>query len=319
MTSQRDLQALLAQLDDSSGLAWNEETYDLARASGLDPQERDQYVARLLAHADEGDTRAILTLGELDATRAVDPLLRISAAQGPAAATARRALARLGRGQDVVAEIAQDATRGPSRAVRAAAVMNLGRVGGATAIGALDASLEDSDAIVRQLACDTLVELFGLKQYTLGATGERELRTPLERMKLLLGSDLEALAKIGAAELRDAIGQLQAGKTPAQAGLAWTGSMPAPLRAGLGPALFDDSVELPVDEVATVGGADRRWAEALIAVALERQDVRAPAALARLGAAWTLPALEAAAASAAPGPFADAVEAARQQLRALPG
>ena len=296
-------------------LAWNEETCDLARASGLDADERSEYVRRLLEHAGEGDTRAILTLGELDAKSAIDPLLQIAAAQGPGAPWARRALVQLGRGAAVVAGVADDARRAPSRVVRAAAVVALGRIGGAAAIAALQTCLEDADGVVRQLACDNLVQALGLHQYTLGTDGSRELRTPLERMKLLLGSDLDALVKIGAAELRDACARLAAGQTPEQAGLGWTETMPAPLRAGLGPALFDDSVALPVDDVAKVGGADRRWAEALIAVAPERHDPRAPEALARLGATWTRPALDAAVVGADPGdPFTVAVDAARRAL-----
>lgn len=317
--SQDDLDALLSQLDDPSGLAWNEETYDLARARHLDARERAAYVERLLEHAEKGDRRAILTLGELDAAEAIAPLLKLSGAQGAAASFARRALVRLGRGQEVVSEIAGDALRGPSPTVRAAAVINLGRIGGAAAFAALDAALDDPDAVVRQLAYEGLVRLFGLERYTLGPRGTRELRTPLERMKLLIGSDLAALKQIGATELRDALQRLRSGATPDQAGLVWHETMPAPLRHGLGPALFDDTVALPVDDLLKVDGPDRRWAEALIAIALEREDPRAPDALARLAATWTLPALDAAATRATPGePFHDAVEAARRTLRAAP-
>jgi hypothetical protein len=314
-----DLDALFAQLDDPSDIAWNEETYDLARARSLDATERDAYVARLVKHIDEGDTRAMLTLAELNATQAIDPLLRISAAQGPVSAMARRALVQLGRGQDVVGDVANDAMRGASRTVRAAAVINLGRIGGATALGALDACLEDSDAIVRQLACDNLVQAFGLHKYTLNQSGERELRTPLERMKLLLGSDLSALVKIGADELRGAIQKLQSGQTPEQAGLGWSETMPAALRAAIAPALVDDTVPLPVDELAKVTGPDRKWAEALIAIALQRQDPRAPEALAKLGATWTLPALDAATATADSGSqFYRMADNARRALKRAP-
>jgi hypothetical protein len=67
-------------------------------------------------------------------------------------------------------------------------------------------------------------------------------------------------------------------------------------------ALFDPAAAYPVDEIATLTGVTRRWAETILALRLEHQDPRVPEALARLGAAWTVPALEEVAASEATAP-----------------
>src|SRR5678816_3507979 len=64
------LEQLLQQLADPSGIAWNEETYDLALANTLVGQERAEYVAKLIENAGQGDTHAILTLGHMQVEEA---------------------------------------------------------------------------------------------------------------------------------------------------------------------------------------------------------------------------------------------------------
>lgn len=68
------LALLLHQLSDPSDLSWKDETYDLANARGLSADEHATYVAKLLENARQGDTRAILTLGHLNATEALPDL-----------------------------------------------------------------------------------------------------------------------------------------------------------------------------------------------------------------------------------------------------
>ena len=91
------LDQLLHQLSDPSELSWKDETYDLALAGGLPATERATFVAKLIEHAQQGDTRAILTLGHLKATEAL-PLLQAAAkSQAPWAATASRSGSRTPR------------------------------------------------------------------------------------------------------------------------------------------------------------------------------------------------------------------------------
>jgi hypothetical protein len=82
--------------------------------------------------------------------------------------------------------------------------------------------------------------------------------------------------------------------------------------------LGDVEAPLLVDELCKVDGADRKWIEALLAAGRVREDARLPAALARLDARSTLPALDAVAATAEPGDFRDAVAAARRSLASPP-
>ena len=65
-----DLDELLTQVADQADLAWNDETYDLALARSLSVDDRATYVVALMSNARQGDARAILTLGHLQAEAA---------------------------------------------------------------------------------------------------------------------------------------------------------------------------------------------------------------------------------------------------------
>ena len=166
-----DLDQLLQQIADPSGLAWNEETYDLALARGLSGTDRATYVAKLIDNANQGDTHAILTLGHLNAVEAL-PMLQ-AAAQGnaPWAPTARRALVLLGHGLEVVDAIAHDAVHAPAKMARVAAVLDLPKIGGPVAIAALDQALGDEDSAVRMLAWNGLVAALDLDRWMRSPAG----------------------------------------------------------------------------------------------------------------------------------------------------
>jgi hypothetical protein len=312
-----DLDHLLQQISDPSGIAWNEETYDLALAKGLSKADRATYVAKLIDNARQGDPRAILTLAHLQATEALPMLQAAAHSDDPWAWTARRALVILGRGSEVVDEIAHDAVHEPAKMGRVAAVMDLPKIGGATAITALEQALADPDSAVRMLAWDGLVEVLDLRRLIVSPEGKRDLTTHIELLRVLLSSDLAAFVRMGVDEMRELTKRLKAGATPQSLGIAWIPN-PAPdvfTRVRL--ALFDPDAAYPVDEIAKLTGATRRWAEAILALRLQHQDLRVPGALARLGAAWTLPALEEIAQSAATSPeLRDQATQAARTLRA---
>src|SRR5262249_34965425 len=151
-----DLDRLLQQIANPSELAWNEETYDLALASGLSGADRSTLIAELIDTARIGDTHAILTLGHLQAVEALPMLQAAARSNEPWAPTARRALVLLGHGAEVAQDVAADAIHAPAKMARVAAVMDLPRIGGPIAIAALEHALADEDDAVRMLAWDGL-------------------------------------------------------------------------------------------------------------------------------------------------------------------
>lgn len=286
------LDQLLQQLSDPSELSWKDETYDLALAVGLPAEDRATLVAQLVAQAREGDTRAILTLGHLKATEALLELRAAARSQVPWAPTARRALVLLGKGSDVLAEIARDAVHAPAKMSRVAAVMDLPRIGGAVALAALQEALVDEDSDVRVIAWDALVDALGLAKRIQNPEGVRQLTTEIEVMRVLLASEITALAKLGASGMREVARRLAAGATPQQLGIAWRPQQAESVFADLRQAMFDPEHAFPVGAIAKLKGPARQLAETMIVRCLEEHDPRVPDALVALDAAWTGPALE---------------------------
>ncbi|HEU4728445.1 MAG TPA: hypothetical protein VFT22_11160 [Kofleriaceae bacterium] len=300
----RALDQLLYQMSDRSGIAWNEETYDLALASGLSDAERSTYVAKLIENARRGDTHAILTLGHLHAGEALPMLQAAARSQDPWAGTARRALVLLGHGAEVVDAIAHDAVHATARMGRVAAVMDLPRIGGATAIAALEQALADADATVRMLAWNGLVEALDLDRWIRSPDGTHEKTTHLELLKDFLASDLAAFVRMGVDEMRAITSRLAAGADPASLGLTWIPDPAPEVSDRILQAIVDPDAAYPVDAIARLTGVPRRWAEASLAMRLDQADPdpRVPEALVRLSATWTLPVLEEVARSATISP-----------------
>jgi hypothetical protein len=285
------LDQLLHQISNQAELAWNEETYDLALASGLSGADRSTFVTKLIEAARVGDTHAILTLGNLHANEAL-PMLRVAAkSKDPWAPTARRALVLLGHGAEVVQEVAADAVHAAAKMARVAAVMDLPKIGGATAIAALEQALADQEYEVRMLAWDGLVEAFDLGRLIQNPEGRRELATQVELLRVLLASDIAAFVRMGIDEMRALTKQLRAGAMPQSLGIAWVANPAPDLFGRLRLALFDLDAKYPVDEIAQLTGFARRLAETMIALRM-LDDPRVPDALVQLTASWTTPALE---------------------------
>lgn len=287
------LAELLQQIADASGLAWNDETYDLASARALSFDERDTYVARLMATASEGDPHAILTLGHLEAREAVPMLLAASQTERPWAPTARRALVLLGHGAEVLDGIIDTALHAPSKMARVAAVMDLPTIGGAKAIAAIEQALGDEDSAVRLLAWDGLVAVFGLGRAIRNADGVLEKSSRLTFLQDHLCCDLVSLRRIGIDELRTISRQLGQGASATTLGLLPTPNPDPAIWDEIRVAMFDGEVGYPVGRMARLAGPWRRWAEACLAMRLDqaRPDLRAAGALAQLGATWALPVL----------------------------
>jgi len=286
------LEQLLQQLSDPSELSWKDETYDLAIAVGLSVTDRAAFVTKLIEEANQGDTRAILTLGHVNAVEALPELQRAAKSQDPWAPTARRALVLLGKGADVLAEIAHDAVHSPAKMGRVAAVIDLAQIGGPVAIAALEQALLDDDSDVRVLAWDSLVDALGLTKRIQNPEGVRQLTTEIEVMRVLLGSEMTALVKLGASGMRETSRRLAAGATAQQLGIAWRPKQFEDVFDNLRRAMFEPGQVFPVAEIAALKGPARQLAETMIVRRLEEWDARAPAALVKLDAAWTAPALQ---------------------------
>lgn len=286
------LEQLLHQLADPSGIAWNEETYDLALAGELGEEDRATYVAKLMENAGQGDTHAILTLAHLGAAEALPMLREAATSQQPWAATARRALVVMGHGEEVVDAIVDDALHGKARMGRVAAVMALPAIGGPKAIGALGQALGDADSSVRMIAWNGLVAALDLESLMRSPEGKLEKGTRIELFKDFLASDVAAMVRIGAEGMRATLAMLGAGVSPVTLCVAYQPDPAPQVSDAIVQAIVDRDLEYPVDEIAKLKGLARQWAEAGLALRIESGDERVPAALARLGARWTAPVME---------------------------
>ena len=309
------LDILLKQIDDPSELSWKDETYDLALARDVTGAQRDALLSRLIDAARADDPRAVLTLGYIGAVETLPALLPLAKARLPLAATARRAVVLLGHGNEVIDEIAHDAVHAPAKMLRVAAVMDLAKVGGAKALDALEQALADSEYEVRELAYQGLVAVLGLDRHLRSPDGKLELMTHFELLSVWLGSQIAALRTLGIDGLRELVATLRAGATPESLGIKWIANPAPETFQKIRLALFDAESTYPVDEIKQLSGSPRQWAETMILLRLEHQDARVPDAMARLGAEWTVPALEEVAkAPATPPELRDAL---REGIRTL--
>ncbi len=309
------LAELLQQLADGSQRGWKDETYDVALARSLSAPDRATYVAKLMEAVDRGDGMAALTLGHLNATEAVPMMLALGKSTEGGTSIARRALVLLGRGADVITEIAHDAVSSEDKMERFAAVVDLPKVGGPAAIFALQQALLDEDSDVRVVAWDGLIEAIGIAKRLRNPEGVRELSTEVEVLRVLLGTELIAVAKVGANRMREIAKRLAAGTSPQQLGIAWRARLSPEVFDRIRPAIYDKTIPFPLDDIATLVGVQRQLAEAMIARCLEDWDERAPAALAKLKATWLAPALdELAQSDAVPSPMRDRLAQAARDL-----
>jgi len=313
------LERLLQQLSDPSDLSWKDETYDLVDARALSSADRAVYVAKLIERAQQGDALAIMTLGHLHAKEAVPTLEAAATSTHAWAPSARRALVLLGRGPSVLAQIADDAVHAPSKMHRVAAILDLPKIGGAVAIGALEQALLDAEADVRGIAWDALVDVLGLTKRIENSEGSRQITTDIEVMRVLLGSPIPALVKIGASGMQAVVGRLAAGATPQQLGIAWRPKTAEAVFENLRESMYEPDVPYRIEELSTLKGPERFLAETMIVRRLEQGDERVPDVLVKLGAAWTAPALvELAKSPATPSELQNKLAGAARALASMP-
>lgn len=281
---------LLEQIADPSALNWKDETYDLALARDVSGEERTTLVAHLVAAARNDDPRAVLTLGYIGASETLPALLFLAKTANPMARTARRAVVLLGHGRDVIEQIVHDAKESSAMMDRVAAVLDLAKVGGDRAVDALLLALDDSAYEVRELAWEGLVVELGIDKRMRSPDGKRELLTFVELLSVWIGSKLSTLRRMGVDSMRALVADIRRGVQPV--GVDWIANPAPETFAALRRALFDLDAAYPVDEIDRLAGFPRHWAETILLLRLESEDVRVPAALAQLRAEWVVPTLE---------------------------
>jgi hypothetical protein len=284
------LDLLLEQINDPSELSWKDETYDLALARDVSAADRETLLSRLIDAARADDPRAVLTLGHIGAVETLPALLPLARANTPMAATARRAVVLLGHGSEVIDLIANDAEHSPIKIERIAAVLDLTKLGGDVAIDALAGALGDSEYEIRELAWRGLVELLGLDPLLKGPDGKRGLMTHVELLSVWIGSEIGALQQLGITGMREVVHHVRGGAAPV--GATWIANPAPETFQAIRLALFDTDAAYPVDEIKQLSGSPRQWAETMMLLRLEKDDVRVPDAMARLGAEWTVPVLD---------------------------
>ncbi len=294
-----------------------EETYPLHLWKQLTAAQQRVVQERLRLRArDLGDTRAIATLAAVGAGEALADLRALASGQGSVAAAARRAVLQLEPSASAVADVAEDLHKG-TEFQRFAAARDLGQLPGTAALHALLGGLSDPDALVRMETLEQLARRFGAWDQTLGADGETAVQAPLSRLNLLISCELPALHQLAADEMTELCQELAAGSTGAELGLPYRPGPDTGGREALVDALGDPELPMPTAQLSQMNGHDRAWAEALLAAQLQPEiaDPRAAAALAELGATWTLAALQQAAERAPNTAFAQAAQAAVRALQ----
>lgn len=267
---------------------------DLSTLDALSPLERQIADNLLIDRVRRADARAIVSVGELGLTRAV-PHLRLLEAHPVrwVRFSVHRALALLGEPADTLVD---DAARG-TVLERFAAVSDLAHIAGDAAFAGLLAGLDDPEPLVRGQVLQGLTARFGIDDLRRDDAGRTLLEAPLEVLEMLLMSTLAPLWQRAAWQARTLFESLAAGATPDALGLRYLPSGPVGFRGAVVDAYFDDEVPFDVAPIAAVDGADRRWAEAFLAVQLDpaRRSLRAVAAIAELDARWLRDALVASA------------------------
>lgn len=293
-----------------------EDGYDASGLASFSDGERAMAEDALIERAANGDARALVTIGRLGLTRALDVVHAQSQSRwGWVRFAAHRALLRLVGDAAAPALVADAATGSPT--ARFGAMVELATSKGPGAEQALLDGLQDPDVLVRSRALESLIERYGLRGYALDEYGQTALETPLMTIDCMLSSDVVPLWIQGAHEARAIFEALAAGASPDALGLRYVRGGPRGFRDDVREAFFDDDVRFDTRPIAAVSGHDRLWAETFLAMQLARRSVRAARALADLGARWTVPALEASARGLPAGdPFGAAVAAALETLRA---
>ena len=163
------------------------------------------------------------------------------------------------------------------------------RAGSPRAVSELRAALRADAAIVRMGAFDELMQRYERRHGTRAAS--EDLRSPLQQLHLLLSSGLASLHLQAANSIEQLLDRLDAGDSLRKLDLRFDGGTPG-FRERLGAAIRRGG-PIPLARIASATHHERRYAEVLLAVQLDKPSAyRCPGALAELNARWTVPAMK---------------------------
>lgn len=246
----------------------------------MNPAEKETIFSELLRRAEERDPAAVMTLGELRYVPATG-ILREVAAGGGSALEARRALHLLGHGNELLEYLRNDLDS-PSMITRFSAVDLLGESSGDESTALLLEALSDTDARVRLLAYEKVIERFRLQPFQMAA-GEsyEEVRSPLMRLSYQLGRDLPSVYGEAVTEIRTIARELQSERTPDDLNLKFDGGSNGYVQTLFS---FRKKGEAALLEQHILSGSSHEldYGKAFLCALLEAGDVRAPQLLVNL-------------------------------------
>lgn len=254
----------------------NLEDYDLGALRNVEPEERAAVEDVLADRLAAGDGRAASALAELASPRATQILKQGLALAVPRAARVATARALGQLGDDAGEAPLVDVLEHGDAFERKMAANGLRYFHSAAAEAALIKAMGDVDAGVRGNAFGSLVVARGLKPYDGSYRDRIGLTYPL------LGSPLAAVRAIAIDDVRELLGRLDAGDSPAMLELAPVDDSHGP------PARWMESLrtteapwadDLALDALDALQGRERRWAEDVLLGYLHL-DPRAPRAAA---------------------------------------
>ena len=294
--SRRARAALEAEIAEPSSMG-REETYSLSAMALLQPADRLAFAATLRDRVARRDARAALSAGRAGWHELADTLLLHAEYPDWFGLCVRRALVALGRGESVFEPLIRDLDA-PGPMQRLAAVTALADITPShpRVTDALLRALDDPDLTVYRGAYHRWIRRLQLDSFRWNAaTNAPDLRTPLERLDLLATSGLDALRRPARTALKQIFQAISAGADPESLHLRLHPTVDPGLFLRLGRALFTPKRPIPIAELRPLTGAERLYAEALLARALERWSTKSVVALTDLGARWALDAIREAA------------------------
>lgn len=269
-----------------------QDRFDLSYWKDLSSEETNLATNALLAAAESGNPRALMTLGDLGDKRFIETIKKQT--QSPyewVRVCANRALLKLGDSTEGLLSGISEGTM----ISRVASVMDLSAIPGEKIEIALLDALEYSNPYVRSMAMDGLIERFGLLALTKNHAGKTLIESPLMTINTLLLADLGPLWKKGAWEARQIFNSLREGSTAADLNLIYVQNGPDNFRELVRDAFFDEEKPFDTGLIKGVKGHDRYWAEGFLSLQLQTEirNPRAVEALRELKVDWVVPALEA--------------------------
>ena len=294
-----------------------QQTYAVDVVEGLSPLEKGQAVQALLERVEvHQDIRAALSLSALGvvvAAPAIEVLMKRRVGDADRAMLAGALATLEPESPSAIADLVVALTTSVSRVARLQAARSLEAHPCPAAQQALVSALSDEDRLVRAAAVHALVAHAGYLDFLDPKDEAREIRSPLNVLKLRILCSLETVA--GPARRRLIKMVTSTGTNAEELGIPYVPSNPPVDDRAIGRNVAKRSEPLDIPRLLALRGHDRSWVESLLLIRLAptKSDVRAPAALLSLGVAEAQAAFDEALAVGATEAMRNAIAEARAQ------